>query len=313
MFEAGDILAGYTVEAYLGGGSTADVYRARRSDDGTLVALKVLHTDATSYERARDRFVREFTIASMLRHRHIVAMYGHGEVDSHPAQRPTALQSGAYPPSPGTLWMSMQYVDGPQSSVLIPAGPAEPDVETIVLIAGQIADALDYAHSQDILHRDVKPANILLDDDRRNAYLTDFGIAQLVDDAKPLARNGRVEGSIAYASPELLQGQQLSPATDLYGLACTLFEWLTGQPPFPRATTFAITYAQIRDPIPLVTSRRSWMPSGLDAVFGKALSKSPPQRYSSCSEFVDIIARTLRDVPVPRRTPSRRWWLPSRA
>ncbi len=308
VFQAGDSVVGYTIDAYLGGGGTADVYRAHRSGADEPVALKVLHTDATNHDRARDRFVREFTIASLLRHPHIVAMRDHGEVDAHPATRPTTLQSTAHASAPTTLWMAMQYVDGPPSSVLIPRGAAEPDIEAIVRVSQQIAGALDYAHSQDILHRDIKPANILLSSDRRVAYLTDFGIAQLVDDAKPLASNGRVEGSIAYASPELLQAQQLSPATDLYGLACTMVEWLTGQPPFPRANSFAITYAHLRDPIPVLTNRRPWLPAGLNAVFAKSLAKNPAARYSSCSEFVDIVARFLRDVPLPRHKSDRKWW-----
>ena len=308
VFEAGDVVAGYTVEAFLGGGGAADVYRAHLSGGHEPIALKVLHTDATNHDRARDRFVREFAIASMLKHPNIVAMYERGEVDAHPATRPTSLQSAAHASAPMTLWMAMQYVDGPDSSVLIPRGSAEPEIGEIVRVSQQVAGALDYAHSHDVLHRDIKPANILLSAGRQAAYLTDFGIAQLVDDAKPLASNGRVEGSIAYASPELLQAQQLSPATDLYALACTMVEWLTGRPPFPRANSFAITYAHLRDPIPSLTSRRHWLPNGLDAVFAKALAKSPAARYSSCAEFVDIVAHFLRDIPLPQNKSERKWW-----
>jgi serine/threonine protein kinase len=308
VFAAGDIVAGYTIDAYIGGGSTADVYRARRGEDDRPVALKVLHTDATNHDRARSRFLREFTIASLLRHPHIVAMYDQGEIDAHPAVRPTSLQSAVHPSAPTTLWMTMQFVDGSQSSVLIPRGHVPPDIAAIVRVSEQIAAALDYAHSQDVLHRDVKPANILLASDGRHAYLTDFGIAQLVDDAKPLAHNGRVQGSIAYASPELLQAQQLSSATDLYALACTMFEWLTGQPPFPRANPFAITYAHLRAPIPALTSRRPWLPASLNMVFAKSLAKDPAARYPSCEEFVSIVGHTLRDISVPQNTSEHRWW-----
>ncbi len=269
----------------------------------------MLHTDATNHDRARDRFLREFTIASLLRHPHIVTMYEQGEIEARPATRPTSLQSAAHPSAPSTLWMTMQYIDGPPSSVLIPRGPAEPNIEAIIRVSTQIAEALDSAHAQDVLHRDVKPANILLASDTRDAFLTDFGIAQLVDDAKPLAHNGRVQGSIAYAAPELLQAQQLSPATDLYALACTMFEWLTGRPPYPRANPFAITYAHIRGPIPTLTSRRPWLPSELNAVFAKALAKNPTSRYPSCAEFVNIVGHILHDVPVPQDTSVRPRWI----
>lgn len=291
MFASGDIVSGFVVETRLGGGGAADVYRVHPVGEAESLALKVVHTDATNHDRARERLAAEFAIASTLHHPHIVATYAHGET----------------PPPRPQLWMSMQYIDGPPASVLTPASGQEPDTEAVALVAGQIAAALDYAHSMDVIHRDVKPANILLSADRRSGYLADFGIAQLIDDVKPLASNGRVRGSIAYAAPELLQAQQLTAATDLYALACTVFEWLTGLPPFPRSTTFAITYAHLRDPVPALTARRSWLPGSLDAVFAKALAKDPAARYQSCAEFTGIVARTLRDVPVPRaRLPRRR-------
>lgn len=290
MFDTGDAVAGYTVEALLGRGASADVYRAH-GRPGT-VALKVLHTDPTAGPRTRERFAREFTLASMLDHPHIVAVYEQGEMDGEPP----------------TLWMAMQYVDGTDSSILVPQPNEEPDVAAVVRTARQLADALDFAHSHDVLHRDVKPANVLLSADRDCAYLSDFGIGQLIDDASPLPRNGRVRGSIAYASPELLSGEQLSPATDLYALAATVTEWLTGLPPYPRGTAFAITYAHLHNPPPSLSRRRPWLPSGLDSVFAKALAKDPAARYDSCTELVDIVAHALRDIPVPTTdTAIRRW------
>ncbi|MDX1871302.1 serine/threonine-protein kinase [Mycolicibacterium sp. 120266] len=286
MFEAGDIISGFVVEAHLGGGGAADVYRVHRTGAAQVFALKVIHTDATNRDLARERLTREFAIASTLHHPHIVATYEHGETSSVPPQ----------------LWMVMQYVDGPSASVLVPAAGRDADVEAVVTVAGQVAGALDYAHAMDVIHRDVKPANILLSADRRKSYLTDFGIAQLADDVRTLASNGRVQGSIAYAAPELLQGQQLSAATDLYALACSMFEWLTGAPPFPRGTAFAITYAHLRDPVPAITARRAWLPGSLNAVFAKALAKDPAARYESCAHFVDIVARTLRGIPLPQRS-----------
>lgn len=293
VFEVGSVVSGHVIDAHLGGGASANVYRVHREGQSARLAMKVLRAGAASHAKARDRFAREFDIASLLHHPHIVAVYARGEIAAEPP---------AYP----TLWMTTQYVDGPDSAVLIPGPSAQPDVAVLLLVAQQMAAALDYAHSVEVLHRDVKPANILLSADHRFAYLTDFGIAQLIDDVKPLASNGRVEGSIAYAAPELLQAQQLTQATDLYALACTMFEWLTGSPPFPRGTTFAITYAHLNDPVPPVTWRRPWLPGSLDAVFAKALAKNAAARYGSCAEFVDIVARTMRDVPVPEAPPRRR-------
>ncbi|MGK2868186.1 MAG: serine/threonine-protein kinase [Mycobacterium sp.] len=295
MFEPGDVVADYTVDTLLGRGASADVYRVHHTGRTDAVALKVLHTDPTGHPRTRERFAREFTIAAMLHHPHIVAMYQQGEIPSRPLAHPT-------------LWMTMQYIDGSESSVLSPKPGQEPDTSSILRAAGQIAAALDYAHSMDVLHRDVKPANILLSADHCNAFLNDFGIAQLIDDVLPLARNGRIRGSIAYAAPELLQGQQLTAATDLYALACTMVEWLTSVPPYPRGTPFAITYAHLHDPVPSLSRRRRWLPSGLDSIFAKALAKDPAARYDSCTELVEIVTHMLRDVPVPPDRPAGPRW-----
>ncbi|MCH5643297.1 serine/threonine-protein kinase [Gordonia sp. ABSL49_1] len=299
MFEVGDVVAGYTVDEFLGGGATADVFRVHRGDDRP-VALKVLHPKGSDPSRMRERFDREFTIARKLDHPHIVKIYARGEVDD-PDTAP-ALRRPHYP----ALWMAMQYVPGSPATTLIPHD-AEPDVPAILRIAAQIASALDYAHGQEILHRDVKPANILTTPTSSglDGFLSDFGIAQFLDDTRPLARNGRVQGSIAYAAPELLQAQQLSPATDLYAFACSLVELLTGFPPYPRTTAFAITYAHINDDPPKLTRRRRWLPSAVDSIFAKALAKSPTDRYSSCGELVEIITRLMRDVPIPDTPPHR--------
>lgn len=290
VFELGDVVAGHTVDEFLDGGATADVFRVHRADTPEPLALKVLHPNGSDRVRVIERFEREFTIARVLDHPHIVRVHARGEVpDSSDATHPL-------------LWLSMQYVPGPPATALIPRD-GEPDMPAILGIAAQIADALDYAHSCDVLHRDVKPANILTtaptSDGLIDAYLSDFGIAQFVDDTRPLARNGRVQGSIAYASPELLQAQQLSPATDLYALACSLVELFTGEAPYPRATAFAITYAHLNDDPPRLTRRRRWLPSATDSIFAKALAKNPADRYGTCREFVDILIRLMRDVPVP--------------
>ncbi|MGN7778452.1 serine/threonine-protein kinase [Mycolicibacterium sp. 22603] len=289
MLRTGDIIAGaeredgvrrrYTVDTLLGRGSSADVYRA--FGPAGPVALKVLRADPVAADRARQRFAREFTLAAMLTHPHIVAMY----------------EMGRLPTEAATPWMAMQYIDGPDSSALIPARNSTSDTAIALRTCSQIAAALDYAHSMDVLHRDVKPTNVLLTADLRDAYLSDFGIAQIIDEVSALPRNGRVSGSIAYAAPELLTGEQLSPATDLYAFSATVLEWLTGLPPYPRSTAFAITYAHLHDSPPRLSARRHWLPRSLDSVFAKALAKSPAARYESCAEFAAIVVRTLRDIP----------------
>ncbi|TDK88303.1 serine/threonine-protein kinase [Mycolicibacterium mucogenicum] len=299
MFEIGAVVAGYVIEGHLGSGSSADVYRARRPAESVSVALKVFHNQDAN-DRVAERLNREFSIASRLTHPHIVAVYEHGELRAGDGG---VTEDAA---QPVRLWLSMQCVDGPESTVLIPGPDQEPELDAIVRASTQIASALDYAHQMDVIHRDVKPANILLSADQRSAFLTDFGIAQLLDDAKPLARNGRVRGSIAYAAPELLAAQQLSPQTDVYALACTMCEWLTGLPPYPRPTTFAITYAHLHDEVPTLTSRRAWLPTALNSVFAKALAKEPSARYDSCTEFVVIVAKIMRDVSAPQAR-RRRW------
>ncbi|ROZ86298.1 serine/threonine-protein kinase [Gordonia sp. OPL2] len=303
MFGAGEVVAGYTIDEFLGSGSSAEVYRVHRDSSDDPIALKVLHTRPNDRQRVRERFEREFSIAARLHHRHIVGMYARGEIDADTVGRENRSDATV-------LWMAMEFIAGTSAMELIPERGAEPDTATVVEIGGQIAAALDYAHSCDVLHRDVKPANIMVG---RNgigsrSVLTDFGIAQLLDDARPLARNGRVQGSIAYAAPELLTAQRLSPATDLYALAASMFELLTGEPPFPRATAFAITYAHIHDPLPKLTRMRPWLPSALNSVFARALAKNPGERYETCTEFTEIVRRALRDVPTPDAPPRRRLW-----
>ncbi|MGV9713945.1 serine/threonine-protein kinase [Gordonia sp. NPDC003424] len=291
---AGHIVADYAIDTYLGSGASADVYRAHRTDgSGGPIALKVLHPTTADQARVRDRFEREFTIASLLHHPNIVQMIARGEIPPP--------DSGENDRAATVLWMAMEYVDGSSAASLIPFGFREPDTARITAVGDQIGAALDYAHEQEVLHRDVKPTNMIVESPagQTRAVLTDFGIAQLVEDTRPLARNGRVQGSVAYAAPELLTAQRLSPQTDGYALAASMFELLVGSPPFPRPTAFAVTQAHLHDPVPSLTRHRPWLPSSLNAVFAKALAKHAGDRYDTCSEFTGIITRTLRDVPVP--------------
>ena len=293
---AGSEFAGYIVREHLGRGGMSEVYRVTNPTSGRTEALKVLEPDTTLDSAARARLQREFDIAHTLRHPSIVRMYSDGIGDEIP-------------------WITMQFVDGRDASTLVPPTGRMPDLDAVIDLLGQVADGLDYAHHMDVLHRDVKPSNILVGRDRRTAVLTDFGVAYLLDDSRPIARKGRVVSSIPYAAPELLQGQQLSPATDQYALACTTVEMLTGKPPYPRATPFGIAHAHVTATPPLLHERVPWLSPSVDEIIGKALAKDPARRYDSCAEFARSVSIAVEhsDDEGPGNTPvGFRRWLRSR-
>ncbi|ORM28788.1 hypothetical protein BFL43_20665 [Williamsia sp. 1135] len=300
MLVPGTRVAGVTVRAHLGSGGTSEVYKVHNPVDDRIEALKVLDTEFTAVDVARTRFEREFELARTLEHPHIVAMYRSGEMAGE-VLGPKQVRSA--------LWMTMQYVEGTTAAVLIPTPHGQARMPLVLEVLTQIAEALDFAHRMDVLHRDVKPSNILIGHETEiSAVLTDFGIARFLDDTRPVAQNGRIVGSIPYAAPEMLQGQQLSTATDVYSLACTVVELVTGRPPFPYPTTFGIVHAHIAGVPPKVSDRRRWLPLALDSILGKALAKNPAERYQSCSELIDLIKNVLRDVPVPPDSPRPFGW-----
>src|SRR6476661_10879262 len=210
----GSVLSGYRIERELGRGATGTVYLARDEHLDRPVALKVLPADLSRDEHFRARFLRESRVAATLEHASIVPIYGAGEAD-------------------GLLYLAMRYVPGGDLRELIErVGRLEP--ERAIALLGQIAEALDAAHAQGLVHRDVKPANILLADDR--AYLSDFGLAKHAATVSSLSRDSAFSGTIDYIAPEQIQGGEVDGRCDVYALGCVLFEWLTGRPPFRRDT-----------------------------------------------------------------------------
>src|SRR5438477_2556174 len=255
----GTELGGYRIVEQLGRGGTSVVYRAEHVRLGRGAALKLLSPGLGDADFG-DRFLRESRLAASLDHPNIVPVYDAGEDD-------------------GLLWIAMACVEGTDLKTLI-ADEGPLPVRRALSIVGQIASALDAAHARGLVHRDVKPANILVGPGDR-AYLSDFGAVKELSSAG-LTRTGAFVGTIEYCAPEQIEGGEVDARTDVYALGCVLYEALTGAPPFHRPSEVAVLNAHLHSPPPKLHGQ----PGGLDAVVAKALSKSPLDRYPSCVEFL---------------------------
>jgi Protein kinase domain len=274
----GQVFAGYTIVRVLGAGAMGTVYLVGHPRLPRQEALKVLPADLTADPQYRARFVREADLAAGLSHPHIVSIHDRGEYD-------------------GQFWISMDYVAGTDAARLLreqfPGGMAVGDALPIITGVGS---ALDYAHSRGLLHRDVKPANILLDSQAPRVFLADFGIARRIDDATRLTATNVAVGTVAYAAPEQLMGQPIDGRADQYALACTAFHLLTGTPPFDDSNIAVVISQHISAPPPSIGARRPGL-AGLDPVIAKAMAKTPPDRFVSCQEFAHQLGRHLRAAP----------------
>jgi len=271
----GEVFAGYVIQQLLGTGGMGEVYLAQHPRLPRQDALKVLSLTATSDDEFRARFNREAELAATLWHPHIVGILDRGEFN-------------------GRLWISMDYVDGTDAGKLIrqryPDGMPEQDVWEIVT---SVADALDFGHERRLLHRDVKPENILVtpfDGHRRRVLLTDFGIARKIDDVSNLTDTNVALGTISYVPPEQLLGKPLDGRADQYALAATAFHLLTGAPPFEGATAAVVISHHLSTPPPRISERRPDL-AHLDAVMARALAKDPSERYPSCLEFARALTQ----------------------
>jgi serine/threonine-protein kinase len=272
--ENGAVFAGYTIQRLLGSGGMGEVYLAQHPRLPRLDALKILPASLTGDADFRQRFNREADLAATLWHPNIVGLHDRGEFD-------------------GQLWITMDYVDGTDAAHALrdnnPNGLPERDVLEIVTA---VADALDYAHQRQLLHRDVKPANILLttsDADRRRILLADFGIARRSDDISGLTATNMTIGSIAYAAPEQLMGEPMDGRADQYALAATAFHLLAGAPPFPDSNPAVVISKHLNAPPPQLAQRRPEL-ARLDPVLSKALTKDPAARYPRCLDFAHALA-----------------------
>ncbi|MET8424029.1 serine/threonine-protein kinase [Nocardia sp. NPDC004860] len=268
--ESGGVFAGYRILRRLGAGGMGTVYLAEHPNLPRLVALKVLNRALTDDEDVRARFLREADTAARLDHRNIVTVYDRGNEG-------------------GQLWIAMQYVDGSDVAELVRDGGLP--VGRVVWILTETAAALDYAHGHGVLHRDVKPANILLTDASRGeperVLLADFGIAKALDETGGFTRSGMLLASLQYAAPEQFDiGATIDHRVDVYALGATLYRMLTGALPYPGSTPAQLMYGHLSLPIPKPSRQGEvHVPEGFDAIVERALAKDRDSRYSSCGEL----------------------------
>ena len=273
--KSGEEFAGYVIQRLLGTGGMGEVYLVQHPRLPRQDALKILSSTSAADEEFRARFIREAELAATLWHPHVVGVLDRGEFN-------------------GRLWISMEYVDGTDTGRLIreryPLGMPEQDVGEIVTA---VADALDFGHERRLLHRDVKPENILVtasDGHRRRVLLTDFGIARRIDDVSNLTDENVALGTISYVAPEQLLGKQLDGRADQYALAATAFHLLTGAPPFDDSNRAVVISHHLGTRPPRISDRRPDL-AHLDAVLARALAKDPTERYSNCLDFARALTQ----------------------
>jgi predicted Ser/Thr protein kinase len=276
----GTRLGSYRVDELIGRGGMGEVYRAFDLRLERPVALKLLTTALSEDERFRERMLRESRLAAALDHPNVVPVYEAGE-------------------DAGRLFIAMRYVDGPDLRGLL-RRHGHLDPARVVKLVASVADALDAAHARGLVHRDVKPSNVLVDDPggREHPYLADFGLTQSVAHRGPA--NGGLMGTIDYVSPEQVRGEQVDGRADQYAIACLLFECLTGTLPFQRSSDLETLFAHLEEPPPLARERRGDLPPELDDVLARGMAKDPAERYGSCSELV-VAAGAALGVERPER------------
>ncbi len=277
ILNPGDVLDGFRVEALIGVGGTAVVYRAEQLSLGRPVALKVLSHQLSHDDAFRERFRREGKHLARLEHPNIVPVHESGEQD-------------------GLLYLAMRLVEGTNLAELIVAHGVSADQATVIM--GPIASALDAAHAEGLVHRDVKPQNILITE-RGHPYLADFGVAK-GSNTHGLTAAGRFVGTVNYASPEQIQGSTLTPASDIYALTAVLYHCLTGEVPYHRETDEAIMHAHLHEPPPALPGR-SGEDGDLDAAIACGMAKDPGVRYVHARDLINAATRAVSRMPPARR------------
>lgn len=279
----GTVIAGYVVEGVLGAGGMGAVYAARHPRLPRVDALKVLPRGFSTDPTYRARFEREADMAARLDHPNIVPVYDRGD-------------------DGGRLWMSMKLVPGQDAAAVLTHFPHGLPAEQATAIVSAVAAALDYAHGMGLLHRDVKPGNIMIDTTGTSprVMLGDFGIARQQQERSDLTSVGMVVGTLDYASPEQLSGDAVDGRSDEYSLACTAVQLLTGVKPFGASSGTAVIRDHLMTPPPVPSRFRPDLPPAVDAVIARGMAKSPQQRYPTCTDFAQALrAAAAQPVPPP--------------
>ncbi len=285
----GTTFAGYRIEDVAGSGGMGIVYKATQIALGRRVALKLISAHLATDSSFRERFKREWLTAASIDHPNVIPLYEAGEADEH-------------------LFIAMRYVEGLDFAALItrelPFDPAR-----AVTIVGKIASALDAAHKKGLVHRDVKPANILIAAEDDHPYLTDFGLTKSSTSQSALTKTGMFVGSLDYTSPEQIRGEAADARTDVYSLGCVLYQAVAGALPYDRDSDVAKMYAHLNEEPPSLLAARADAPAGLEAVVARAMAKDPADRYQTAGELGRAAAAALdgtapeapRESPWPRR------------
>src|SRR5262245_62116419 len=268
----GTDFVGYRIEEVIGRGGMGVVYRAYDLRLRRTVALKLVTPELALDDRFRERFARETELIMSFEHPNVIPIYDAGEVD-------------------GRLYLAMRLVGGTDLRELLRAeGALEP--ARALAICRQVASALDAAHAKGLVHRDVKPSNVLLDENE-HVYLADFGLTRRLDEPASAATGDRSVGTPAYLAPEQIESKPVDARTDVYSLGCLLFECLTGAPPFAQGSRLAVAWAHLEEEPPGASERDSDLPEAIDAVLRGAMAKSPDERHRTCAALIEAAEAAL--------------------
>lgn len=286
MLSPGEVLAGYEIEGYVARGGMAVVYRARDLSLGRRVALKLIAPELATNDKFRQRFIRESELAASIDHPNVLPIYAAGEAG-------------------GILYIAMRYVDGQDlGRLLAQAGRLDP--ADVLPIFTQVAAALDTAHAHGLVHRDVKPGNILIagGTDENHVYLTDFGLTKRSTSLSGFTTAGHFIGTISYVAPEQIAGQEVTSAADVYAMGCVLYESISGLAPFQRDDDAAMLWAHMSAAPEPLAGFVPGVPESVDQVIARAMAKDPAERTQSCRAVIAELREAFRTGIAPPATES---------